>query len=767
MPQRLATGTYLGLSKGLTRTLRRAVRTVIEALESRTLMSANWFVSTTGADTNPGTLTAPFRTIQHAANLAQPGDVVQIRSGVYRETVTLAHSGTAAAPIVFQNYNNESVEIDGADPLTGWTAGPGGVYHASQTWDMGTGANQVFVDGRAMVEARFPNTSLDLSHPTLAHVQRVVTSGATTTIYDSALTQPASFWVGAIVHFTPGQQWVAYTSTVTASGPGFVTFSYTPHGPSEQIITGTAYYLAGKFQALDAPGEFYVDPTSAQVYLKTPSSDSPAAHMVEAKRRLFAFDLSGASYVTVRGLNVFAATINTNKYSNGIVLDHLNVQYLSQFTVQPNGWNQPTAGGIALLGNYDTLSNSSIAFSAGDGVYVSGNYDHVTNNIIHDVDTNVGDSAAVRIYGGWATVDHNTIYNAARSGVAHFGWCVKILNNEIHDVMLQTTDGGGTYTIRNDGSGSEIAYNRIYNIRTGGYGGVAIFLDDNSSNYTVDHNVTYNVTNSLKMNKSEKGDKIYNNTLDADWYSIAKSYGTMDWTGTVLKNNIFCKTIQIGSNAVLQNNLTMGTNVQFVNAAAADYTLKATSPAVDAGTMIAPYTNGYAGAMPDDGAAEYGRAPAAIGAAISGLPTMPPAQAPSPTPPPIPQPPPAPTVSATSVIQAENYNDMFGIGQKYAGIAYTDNGDWVKYKAVDFGTGVSAIQMNLAVAQGYAGQQIQIRIDSLNGPVIGTIRPQATAGWSDYQVQTTSVSSATGVHDLFLVFVGTGAIANVDWFKFS
>src|ERR1700726_1552925 len=91
MPQRSATGTHLGPSQSLTKKVRGAVPTMIEALESRRLLSASWFVSTTGADTNPGTLAAPFRTIQHAANLAQPGDTVQIRGGIYRETVTVAH----------------------------------------------------------------------------------------------------------------------------------------------------------------------------------------------------------------------------------------------------------------------------------------------------------------------------------------------------------------------------------------------------------------------------------------------------------------------------------------------------------------------------------------------------------------------------------------------------------------------------------------------------------------------------------------------------
>ena len=49
----------------------------IEPLESRTHLSANWFVAPTGSDQNPGTLAAPFKTIQHAAIIAQAGDHVK------------------------------------------------------------------------------------------------------------------------------------------------------------------------------------------------------------------------------------------------------------------------------------------------------------------------------------------------------------------------------------------------------------------------------------------------------------------------------------------------------------------------------------------------------------------------------------------------------------------------------------------------------------------------------------------------------------------
>ena len=52
-----------------------------------------------GSDSNNGTsLNTAFKTIQKAADMATAGDTVLIGGGVYRETVTPAHSGTSANP---------------------------------------------------------------------------------------------------------------------------------------------------------------------------------------------------------------------------------------------------------------------------------------------------------------------------------------------------------------------------------------------------------------------------------------------------------------------------------------------------------------------------------------------------------------------------------------------------------------------------------------------------------------------------------------------
>ena len=74
------------------------------------------YVDPAGNDANAGTRTAPWRTIQHAADVANPGDTVVVNNGIYTggaQIVTIARSGTAAAWIVFRAANRWGAIIDG------------------------------------------------------------------------------------------------------------------------------------------------------------------------------------------------------------------------------------------------------------------------------------------------------------------------------------------------------------------------------------------------------------------------------------------------------------------------------------------------------------------------------------------------------------------------------------------------------------------------------------------------------------------------------
>jgi len=111
-----------------------AVQTTVLTTRSAILAEptmATLFVAPGGDDGGPGTVGQPLATIQEAANRAAPGTLISIAPGVYRESVDLAVSGTAAQPVVFRGSAPGAI-LDGADAAIAqgvpWTAQGGGVF---------------------------------------------------------------------------------------------------------------------------------------------------------------------------------------------------------------------------------------------------------------------------------------------------------------------------------------------------------------------------------------------------------------------------------------------------------------------------------------------------------------------------------------------------------------------------------------------------------------------------------------------------------------
>src|ERR1700734_3534464 len=75
--------------------------------------NSSFYVSTTGNDSNPGTETAPWRTIQHAADTVRAGSTVNVQGGVYEELVSINKSGNATDGfITFRSYPGEIAILD-------------------------------------------------------------------------------------------------------------------------------------------------------------------------------------------------------------------------------------------------------------------------------------------------------------------------------------------------------------------------------------------------------------------------------------------------------------------------------------------------------------------------------------------------------------------------------------------------------------------------------------------------------------------------------
>ncbi|MFC4600690.1 DUF5123 domain-containing protein [Cohnella hongkongensis] len=86
------------------------------SLEGRSYAAGtDYYVSTTGSDSNAGTSTSTaWRTLQHAANTVPAGSTVHIMGGVYNQKLRITRSGSAAAgPITFRNYDSQTPILDG------------------------------------------------------------------------------------------------------------------------------------------------------------------------------------------------------------------------------------------------------------------------------------------------------------------------------------------------------------------------------------------------------------------------------------------------------------------------------------------------------------------------------------------------------------------------------------------------------------------------------------------------------------------------------
>jgi len=89
---------------------------LVVALASITAVAqsgSSFYVAKNGNDGNSGSFTAPWLTIQHAANTVTAGATVYVETGVYKESVNFPSSGTASNSITFTNYPAETAVIDG------------------------------------------------------------------------------------------------------------------------------------------------------------------------------------------------------------------------------------------------------------------------------------------------------------------------------------------------------------------------------------------------------------------------------------------------------------------------------------------------------------------------------------------------------------------------------------------------------------------------------------------------------------------------------
>lgn len=601
-------------------------------LQQRASEGVSYFVSPDGNDANEGTQASPFKTIQKCASVAGPGMTCYIKGGTYRETVTPQYSGLSDQPVTLKSYNNEKVLLSGADLIpASWTLDSGSIYKTTVNQDLGNGKNQIFVNGIMVSEARWPNSGSDLLSPTFATTDTSANSNPKSfsenvaTITDAQLPQIPEGWTGAYYNGFGPYGWNSYTQRVESQSGTTMTLKMITDSINNEQLPGNGdnYFLFGKKGALDSAGEWFLDPGSKTLYLWNPQGGNPSATTVEQKTRQYAFDLSGKSFIKIEGIDLYATSIKTDASSSNNILDRLKVSYVTHYQVVDTVWNTKDSG-ILLYGNNNTIRNSEINFSAGNGIHVIGKGHTIDNNKVSNVNYVGSANAAIRTPSSAAigraeelTISNNTMHDAGKAIIEGEIQNSKIKNNDFYNAGRLTKDHGVIYVSGNL-ENTEIAYNKIHDNKATQYG-EGIYLEaweeNDNQNVLIHHNALWNNWANIHINRTARNIKIYNNTLQKDTHSIlSNSFNPQLQTmeNISIYNNYMDHGLQVFNSTWdgqdIQNNLSSQPS-SFQNHGGNNYQLAGGANAINTGRQIPGITDGFSGNEPDVGAYELGVSP--------------------------------------------------------------------------------------------------------------------------------------------------------------
>ena len=221
-----------------------------------------YHVAPAGSNDKPGTAEQPFQTINHAAQILQPGDTVVVHEGVYRERVTPARGG------------------DGEEVRITYTAAPGErvVIKGSEIWDPDwqreSGAN-VF---HARPDDALFNDDVYVDDKNPFRVRRV----------DEAKRRDRE--LKKKHRDAQGQMSLLHADFMSPLTLGQV------------FVDGQRYTEVLRANVAKKAGTWAYDRETGHIHIHFPAGD-PAAHTVEitTRRSIFRPHVRGLGYVTVRG----------------------------------------------------------------------------------------------------------------------------------------------------------------------------------------------------------------------------------------------------------------------------------------------------------------------------------------------------------------------------------------------------------------------------------------------------------------------------------
>lgn len=293
------------------------------------------FVSTTGSDTNAGTLAAPLATFgaaQKALCTRRGGDyskegAIVLRSGVYsvsspllltaadNNTVVSTHSADLAA-------GKGRAVLSGGVPITGWqpvTVNGHSVLRAKLPPEAGGSSSQLFVNGARRPRARSPNIGKDTRglvtsvHRWASPLVPMPDNGGACppvnsmgfvyngTAMDPSWTEADDIWLLTF------HAWTAKWHKVMRVFPENRTVLFTPESRNTCIGQyarqgGQRYIIENAKALLDEPGEWYLDNASRTLLYYPLANESASSLQVVVPLADVVLEISGAADVTLSNI---------------------------------------------------------------------------------------------------------------------------------------------------------------------------------------------------------------------------------------------------------------------------------------------------------------------------------------------------------------------------------------------------------------------------------------------------------------------------------
>jgi hypothetical protein len=496
---------------------------------------ATYYVSPTGSDNNPGTLSAPLQTITkardvvRAINSSMSGDIyIYLRGGAYNITSTITFgpqdSGTNGYRIYYSAYSGETPVLNGATKVTGWTQYNGDIYKA--TLNRSTKLRNLYVnDQRASLTQKTVTArgGYGTYSVTAGQAGWAWTSGSKSDgvqYYTSDV--PAITGNKDDLEIVNGTTWnenIVCTRDVITSGNYRVLFLQQPYGAMAQTPGwGAAFTVSGThtiynaFEFLNSPGQFYFDKTTKTLYYYPRPGENMATADVEAPVVEKLIDIAGTSTANrVKNITFQGITFANTDYSLvnvGGSRGKTTCQGANAFIAFYNdNWHNTkyelldTLPGMINVSSSDSINfiGNTVKHSGADGISMVNDVvnSNITGNYITDITSSgitVGHPQHVYLGDGGT----HAKYAPGVEGICTHN---TITNNMLYNISTAPGFGGCAAITAYFVDTLKITYNQV---QTTAYNGIHLgwgwrnFLDSTTcKNNTVSYNRLFNTLNRL------------------------------------------------------------------------------------------------------------------------------------------------------------------------------------------------------------------------------------------------------------------------------